>query len=253
MPYALINRLNLYYEIHGTGFPLVLLHGGGSTIESNYGRIIPLLSKTHQVIAIESQSHGHTADIDREQTFENDADDVALLLRHLSIPLADVMGFSNGGTTALHIAIRHPQLVRKLVLIAALYKRDGMMQGFFEGMAQATLNTMPKPLQEAYLAANPDPKGLEAMFLRDVTRMIKFKDIPDADIKGIRSTALVINGDNEVVLAEHAFQLSRTLTHARLAILPYGHGDYIGDVLSVDPHSSIPSLVAEMIEEFLIS
>ncbi|MCW3125509.1 MAG: alpha/beta hydrolase [Bacteroidetes bacterium] len=251
MPYAPIHGLQLYYEIHGSGSPLVLLHGGGSTIASAFGRILPQLALTHQVIAIESQAHGHTRDIDRVQTFESDADDVAALLKHLGITQADILGFSNGGTTALQIAIRHPQIVRRLVLAAATYRRDSMIPGFFDSMAQATLDTMPQPLQEAYLTANPNPKGLQAMFDRDVARMINFKDIADPDIRAIQAPTLVINGDNEVILAEHAFTLSRTLPHARLAILPCGHGDYLGDILSADPHSKIPTLVVAMIEEFL--
>jgi len=249
--YAAVNGLNLYYEIHGSGRPLVLLHGGGSTIESNFGRILPSLAKTHQVIAIESQSHGHTADIDRPTSFEQDADDVAALLAQLHIEKADFMGFSNGSTTALQIAIRYPQLVNKLVLTSTLYKRSGMPPGFFEGMKKATLNDMPKPLQEAYLKVNPDPKGLQAMFHRDADRMINFKDIPDSLIQGIQSPAFVINGDTEAIQAEHALELFRTLPHAQLAILPSGHGDYIGEACAPDKNSRMPDMVVEMIEAFL--
>src|SRR5689334_10570383 len=129
--YATVNGLKMYYEIHGKGMPLVLLHGGGSTIESNYGRVLPELAKTHQVIAVELQAHGHTLDIDRPLSFEQDADDVAALLKQLHIEKADIMGFSNGGTTCLQIAIRHPELVNKMVLASATYKRDGMQPGFF--------------------------------------------------------------------------------------------------------------------------
>jgi len=111
--------LKMYYEIHGSGRPLVLLHGGGSTIESTFGRILPDLAKAHQVIAVELQAHGHTKDIDRPLSFERDADDVAALLKQLNIDKAEIMGFSNGGTTALQIAIRHPGLVNKLVLASA--------------------------------------------------------------------------------------------------------------------------------------
>jgi pimeloyl-ACP methyl ester carboxylesterase len=249
--YASINGLNLYYEIHGNGKPLVLLHGGGSTIETTYGRILPDLAKSHRVIAIELQAHGHTKDIDRNMTFEQDADDVAALLKHLHIKKTDIMGFSNGGTTALQIAIRHPQLVNKLVLASTAYKRDGMPPGFFEGMEKATLESMPKPLQDAYLKINPDPQGLQAMFNRDVTRMKNFKDISDTAIKSIQAPALVINGDAEVIRAEHALELARTLPHAKLAILPSGHGDYIGEICTTSPNSKLPSSVVAMIEEFL--
>src|SRR5882757_6640198 len=96
--YAPVNGLQLYYEIHGSGYPLVLLHGGGSTIQSTFGRILPQLAKTHQVIAIELQAHGHTRDIGRPLSFEQDADDVAALLQQLQVEKADILGFSNGGT-----------------------------------------------------------------------------------------------------------------------------------------------------------
>lgn len=251
--YAPVGDLQLYYEIHGDGYPLVLIHGGGSTIDSSWGRILPELARTHRVIAVELQAHGHTQDIDRPLSFEQDADDVAGLLRYLHIPQADFMGFSNGGTTCLQIAIRHPELVHKLVLIAATFRRDGMPPGFFEGFTQAQLEHMPKPLAEAYLKANPDPAGLQRMFDRDVARMMDFKDIPDEDIWGITAPALVINGDAEVILAEHALALARTLPHARLAILPSGHGDYIGEICSPDKNGPLPKLVTAMIEDFLFT
>src|SRR4051812_3760084 len=124
--YAPINGLRLYYETHGQPDPnhppLILLHGGGSTIDSTFGRILPQLAKSHQIIAIETQAHGHTADIDRSTSAEVDADDVAALLKQLHIDKADFMGFSNGATDCLQIAIRHPQLVNKLVLLSAPWK-----------------------------------------------------------------------------------------------------------------------------------
>ncbi|SEW51771.1 alpha/beta fold hydrolase [Chitinophaga arvensicola] len=249
--YAPVNGLKLYYELHGSGTPLVLLHGGGSTIQSTYGRILPALAKKHRVIAIELQAHGHTADIDRPLSFEQDADDVAALLKQLHISKASIMGFSNGGTTALQMAIRHPEAVDKLVLIAALYNRSGVPPGFFEGFPNATLEQMPKPLQEAYLAVNPDPKGLQAMFHRDATRMAAFKDIPDTAIRRIQAPALVINGDAEVILAAHAMALSHLLPHARLAILPGGHGEYIGEVCAPDKKSIMPEVTTAIILEFL--
>jgi pimeloyl-ACP methyl ester carboxylesterase len=249
--YATVNGLKLYYEIHGSGMPLVLLHGGGSTIMSTFGRILSELAKTHQVVAIELQAHGHTPDIDRPLSFEQDADDVAALLKELRVEKADLMGFSNGGTTCLQIAIRYPDLVNKLVLASTTYKRDGMQPGFWEGMRNATLENMPQQLRDAYLEANPDLKGLQAMFDRDVARMLAFKDISDTDLLAIQAPALVINGDTEVVRAEHALALSRTLPHAQLAILPCGHGEYIGEICAADKDSKIPALVTTMIEAFL--
>jgi pimeloyl-ACP methyl ester carboxylesterase len=250
--YLPVNGLNMYYEIHGEGNPLVLLHGGGSTIESTYGRVLPLLSKTHRVIAVELQAHGHTKDIDRPLSFEQDADDVAALLQQLRVSKVDVMGFSNGGTTALQLAIRHPDLVNKLVLASATFRREGMMPGFFEGFKEASLEKMmPQPLKAAYLKANPDPKGLQAMFDRDVARMSGFKDIPDAEIKSIQAPALVLAGDRDVVLPEHALTLYHTLPHARLAILPGGHGEYIGEICSPAPNDHVLALTIALVESFL--
>ena len=249
--YAPVNGLNLYYELHGAGNPLVLLHGGGSTIKSTFGRILPELAKTHQVIGVELQAHGHTLDIDRPLSFEQDADDVAELLKHLQIMKADIMGFSNGGTTALQIAIRHPELVNKLVLASATFRRDGMIPGFFDGFPNATLANMPQKLIDAYMEANPDPNGLQRMFDRDVARMMAFKDIPDADIHAIMAPALVMNADQDVIMPEHALALFRALPHAQLAILPGWHGEYVGEICSRNNESELPGLVTAMIEAFL--
>jgi pimeloyl-ACP methyl ester carboxylesterase len=112
---------------------------------------------------------------------------------------------------------------------------------------------MPQPLKDAYLKANPDPKGLQAMFDRDVARMEAFKDIGDAEIKGIQAPALVINADADVVLPEHALKMLRTLPHAKLAILPGAHGEYIGEICAADRNSKIPALVTAMIDDFLKS
>jgi pimeloyl-ACP methyl ester carboxylesterase len=176
---------------------------------------------------------------------------VATLLKQLRVEKADFMGFSNGATTTLRIAIRHPKLVNKLVLASATYKREGIQPGFFEGFQHATLDMMPKPLQQAYLKANPDPKGLQKMFERDVARMEAFKDMSDADIRAIEAPALVINGDKDVVRPEHAVSLFRLLPHAELAILPGGHGDYIGEICAPDKLSTTSAFVTTMIEEFL--
>lgn len=248
--YAAVNGLELYYEIHGTGQPLVLLHGGGSTIESTFGRILPSLAERHQVIAVELQAHGHTRDIDRPLSFTQDADDVAALLAQLHVSHADFIGFSNGGMGALQIAIRHPRLVRKLVLISTPYKRDGMQDGFWEGLQQATLAKMPQPLKDAYLKANPDPGGLQTMFDRDRARMLAFADVSEADIHTLQAPSLVINGDADVVRPEHAVALSRLLPHARLAILPGGHGEAIGEITWPEKRSVV-ALVAALINEFL--
>src|SRR5207245_11385420 len=122
--YASVNGLEMYYEIHGTGQPLVVLPGGLMTIPM-MGPILPSLASTRQVIAVELQAHGHTADIDRLLTYEQMADDVAALITHLGLERADVFGFSVGGGVALQTAIRHPEVVRKLVVISTAFASDG--------------------------------------------------------------------------------------------------------------------------------
>src|SRR5215216_4201762 len=123
--YAEVNGLEMYYEIHGTGEPLILLHGGVGAIEM-FGEVLPLLAEGRQVIAADLQAHGRTADIDRPLSFESMADDIAALIEHLGFEKADVMGYSLGGGVALQTAIRHPELVNKLVLISTAFQRNGM-------------------------------------------------------------------------------------------------------------------------------
>jgi pimeloyl-ACP methyl ester carboxylesterase len=122
--YAAVNGLDLYYEIHGEGEPMILLHGGVGAIEM-FGEVLPLLAEGRRVIAVDLQAHGRTADIDRPMTFEAMADDVAALIEHLELGKADIMGYSLGGGVALRTAIQHPEVVRKLVLVSTPFKRDG--------------------------------------------------------------------------------------------------------------------------------
>src|SRR5688572_30467327 len=135
---AFVNGIHIYYEVHGShgGTPLVLLHGGGSTIDSNFGRMLPFLARTRRVIALDEQGHGRTSDRDRPFTFEDSADDVAGLLRELKVSQADLLGFSNGASVALQVAIRHPQLVRKLVFASSLTKREGAQPQVWEFIKQ---------------------------------------------------------------------------------------------------------------------
>ena len=163
--YSEVNGLTMYYEIYGQGKPLVLIHGGGSTIQTSFGRVIPLLAKHRQIIGVELQAHGHTNDRNTDLTFEQDADDVAMLLANLKISKADFLGFSNGGQTTIEIALRHPALVNKIILASAFYKRNAVVPQFWEGFDHATLNDMPQVLQEGQLTANNNnPDALMNMF-----------------------------------------------------------------------------------------
>jgi pimeloyl-ACP methyl ester carboxylesterase len=249
--YAPVNKLKMYYEIYGEGKQLVLIHGGGSTIQSTFARVIPEFSKHRQVIAVELQAHGRTADIDRPETFEQDADDVAALLDFLKIKNADFFGFSNGGNTTMRIATRHPGLVRKIVLGSSFFKREGMYPQFWESMSHVTINDMPQQLKDAYLKVTPDSSGLLKMFMKDKARMLEFTDWKAEDIRSINAPALVIATDLDVVRPEHTVEMYRLLPHAKLSIFPGLHGAYIGEVTTGMENSKIPELAVAMIEEFL--
>jgi pimeloyl-ACP methyl ester carboxylesterase len=249
--YAGVNGIKMYYEIHGEGEPLVLIHGGGSTIQTSFSRILPLFAQHYKVIAVELQAHGHTSDRDTPESFEQDADDVAALCKHLSINKACFLGFSNGGNTAMRIAMRHPELVNKLILISSFYKREGMMTGFFEGMNDATIDNMPELLKTYYLQINNDQKALMAMFTKDRDRMIGFKDWSDDELRSINAPTFLICGDHDVVTSEHTVMMSQLIPNAQLMILPGTHGSFIGEVCSVEKGSKIPEMTAGIIKEFL--
>ncbi len=249
--YAPVNGINMYYEIHGAGEPLVLIHGGGSTIQTSFGRILPLLAQQFQVIAVELQAHGHPSDRNSPESFEQDADDVAALMKHLSINKAHFLGFSNGGNTAMRIAMRHSHLVNKLVLISSFYKRKGMMPGFFEGMQHATLQNMPELLKSYYLKINNDDKGLLTMFTKDRDRMLQFRDWSDDELRSIKAPTFLVCGDHDVMTAEHTVKMSTLIAGASLMILPGTHGSFIGEVCSVEEGSKIPEMTVAAIEEFL--
>lgn len=249
--YSEVNGLKMYYEIYGQGKPLVLIHGGGSTIQSNFGKVIPLFAKNRKVIAVELQAHGRTSDRNADLTFEQDADDIATLLKNLNIDKADFFGFSNGGTTTLQIAIRHPEIVNKIILGSALAKRNGVPGWFWNFMKQAKLENMPEQLKTAYKQVAPDTNGLQVMHDRDAKRMVNFKDIPDEQIQSIKVPTLIIIGDKDVITPEHAIDLHRQIANSELAIIPGGHGEYIGEITTIKPGFKESGLVVPMIEKFL--
>lgn len=248
--YAPVNGLNMYYEIHGTGMPLVLIHGGGSTIQTSFGRVLHEFAKTHKVIAVEMQAHGHTADIDRPLSFEQDADDIAALLQFLHINKADVFGFSNGASTTLQFAIRHPAMTRKIIVASTFYKRSGAPDWFWDMMSKPTFEAMPQAYKDAYLAINPDTKALYRMYERDVARMMSFPDIPEEKIKAIQSPAFIIIGDRDVTKPEHAVEMQHLISNSRLAIIPGGHGDYMGELNTPQDPVLIAATVS-MMNQFL--
>lgn len=251
--HAPVHGIEMYYEVHGEGEgpPLVLLHGGGSTIEVTFGRVLPLLVRHRTVIALEEQGHGRTTDRDAPVRFDTSADDVAALLDHLNIEQADFFGFSNGASVALHIAIRHPRLVRTLIFASSFATRAGAIPQFWGFMERADFSNMPQPLKDAYLKVNPDPHKLRVMHDKDAARMGNFEDVSEEDLRSVQAPTLVVIGDRDIVKPEHAIELTRLIPRARLLILPGNHGDYIGEAVMSRGDSPYPALTVGLIEAFL--
>ncbi len=249
--YADVNGISMYYEVHGEGKPLVLIHGGGSTIQSTFGTTLPMFTKHYKVIAVELQAHGRTSDRPAPESFEQDADDVAALLHHLNISYANILGFSNGASTTLQMAIRHPEIIDKIIVIAGAYQREGFINGFFEGMPYATIDNMPQSLHKAFLQVNADEAALFNMFNKDKQRMIDFKDWNDNDLENIKAPALIINGDKDVITPAHALKMAQLISNASLIILPGVHGECIGEGITGPLNNKQPEMLVDLVKEFL--
>lgn len=231
--YVSVNGLNMYYEIHGEGYPLVLLHGAFSGIGTSFGKILPGLAEKRQVIAFELQGHGRTADIDRPLTVEGMADDVAAALSEFGVAQADILGYSNGGSVALHFVTRHPQMVRKLVLMSIGYKLSGVHPGLMEGMGQMKPEMMyGSPFHEEYMRISPRPEDFNRLFEKKTQMDRQLKDFSEQQIRAIKAPALIIIGDSDLIRPEHAVEMFRLfgggvfgdmppgLPNSQLAILP---------------------------------
>jgi len=246
-----VNGIKMYYEIYGEGKPLVLLHGGGSTIQTSFGRVIPLFSKERQLICVELQAHGRTGDRNSGVSFEQDADDIAALLKILNIKKTDIFGFSNGGMTALEIAIRYPQICNKIVAGSVLLKRNGAFPGFWEFMNNGTFEQMPQQYKDAFLQVNPDSSKLKIMYQKCADRMLQFKDYTDEQLSSIKALVLLINGDQDVATNENIVAMSKLIPNCRLAIIPGGHGAYIGEITTLKLNYKNSDFSVSLIETFL--
>ena len=230
--YAPVNGLQMWYERHGEGRPLVLLHGNLSTIGVDFGGIIPSLAKGRQVVGVEQQAHGHTADIDRPLSIQQWADDTAALLGHLGIERADLFGYSSGSTVALQLAIEQPQLVGKLVLASASYRLDGLHPGLMDNIQELKPEHLAgTPFEQDYAKVAPNP-GDWPKLIEKVTRMDA--DLPEwtaDDIRNLAAPTMLIIGDSDIVKPEHAVEMFRLLgggvigdlaglPRSRLAVLP---------------------------------
>jgi pimeloyl-ACP methyl ester carboxylesterase len=234
--YAPVNGLKLYYEIHGSGEPLILLHGGLGAGDM-FVPMMPVLSQHRQVITVDLQAHGRTADIDRPITFEAMADDIAGLAKYLGIEKADLMGYSLGGGVALRTAVQHPDLVKKLVLVSVAFRRDGWYPEIVAGMSQvgaAAAEPMKQtPMYKMYSRIAPRPSDWPVL-LTKVGELLRRDYDWSSDVEGLKMPTLLIYGDADAVRTAHAVQFFELLgggkkdggwdgsgiSNARLAILP---------------------------------
>jgi len=234
--YAPVNGLRLYYEIHGTGEPLILLHGGlGST--GMFSEVLPTLSSSRRVIAVDLQAHGRTTDIDRPLTFEAMADDIVALMKYLEIEKANVMGYSLGAGIALRTTVRHPSLVRKLVVVSIPFKHDGWYPEILATRSQigppAAEQMKQSPIYQLYARVAPNPANWTVLVTKVGALVNKDYDWSQ-DVAGIKAPMMIVFGDADSVRPEHIVQFFELLgggkkeggwdgsgiSSARLAILP---------------------------------
>jgi pimeloyl-ACP methyl ester carboxylesterase len=244
--YAQVNGTKVYYEVHGAGDPIVLLHGAYMTINSNWSELIPILSKTRKVIALELDGHGHTPLSQRPMSYQTLASDVAAVLRDLKIDSADILGFSYGGTVAFQFAIQHPAMTKKLIIISSTYKSEGWLDIMYTMLAgvkpEAFDNT---PIKSEYIKVAPDTSNWHKF----IAKMLKFSaekfNLGDDKIKNIKAPVLLIMGDNDgtdkKVLAEtygllggNVFGDIAGIPKSQLAILPAkGHATLMMDTQAI--------------------
>ena len=230
--YAMINGIKMYYETAGKGKPVILLHGALSTIDKDFAKLIPVLAKTHQVIGIELQAHGHTADIDRPLSYEAMAEDVVLLLQQLKFTNADFLGYSMGGGVAMQIAITHPQLVRHLILASTSYSPSGSNMSNPDSLPlKKAADPNNSIWRKNYDKVAPDTSKWSQLLQKVYGLMGAWKGFQPTDIKNIKSPTLLIFGDGDLSTPEHQVAMFRLLgggnwgdiyklPNVQLAILP---------------------------------
>jgi pimeloyl-ACP methyl ester carboxylesterase len=229
--YASVNGLEMYYEIYGAGQPLIVLHGGYGSIPST-GEIVPRLAETRRVIAVELQGHGRTADVDRPLSYEQMADDVAALMGEIGVEQADAFGVSMGGAVAMQLAIRHPEVVRKLVVASSAFNSDGFQPGMLDMIGMITPEMFAgSPVETDYLRLAPNPENFPVLVKKVGQLTVAPLDWSSEDIQSIKSPTLLIFGDADVVQLEHTVRMFRLLgggvngdlmglPNAQLAVLP---------------------------------
>ncbi|PZR14959.1 MAG: alpha/beta hydrolase [Archangium gephyra] len=216
--YARINGMNLYYEVHGSGPEVVLIHGSFCTIDGCFGKLLPELAKTHRVIAMELQAHGHTADIDRTFTVTNLVGDVVALMDVLGVKKADVVGYSLGSSVALELALTRPGRVKKLVMATTAFSPDGV-----KPRGPVRLDDLKgTPTLEGYQRVAPHPEQLPRLVAR-INESDPFKAQSPTEISASKIPMLLVFADDDLVTREHAVEFFKLLDgqkKSRLAVIP---------------------------------
>jgi pimeloyl-ACP methyl ester carboxylesterase len=207
-----VNGLDMYYEIHGYGPPLALFHGAMGTIGSCFAGLLPALATTRQVVAIELQGHGHTADVDRPLSYQQMAADAAALLEALGIELADLVGYSMGGGVAVELAMQHPEMVRRLVFAGGTsYRRDGLYPEMLAEPDPTADDPTGSTWHQAYQRVAPDPGRWPVLVAKNSELDRTFAGWPDEDIQAMTTPMLLIIGDSDIVRPEHTMKMFRLL------------------------------------------
>jgi pimeloyl-ACP methyl ester carboxylesterase len=252
--YVPVNGLKMYYEIHGKGEPVVLLHGSFMTITNNWQEMIPALAQTRQVIAVEMQGHGRTADISRDFSYANLSDDIAAMLDALKIERADLIGYSMGGSVALQTAIRHPNKVRKVISISAVIRHDGWVKEALDAFPQISPEAFKgSPMEAEYKRLSPTPNEFPNFVKRTISMDLKPYDFGAEKLKATQAPMFFIHGDADGVRLDHIAEMYRLKggeimgdirprSASRLAVLP--------DTTHVTLMQKI-DIIAPMINDFL--
>jgi pimeloyl-ACP methyl ester carboxylesterase len=256
--YADVNGINLYHEVYGQGEPLVLIHGGLTTIGEMEGWV-QALAKMRQVIAVEMQGHGRTADTDRPMSFATMGDDIAALLNYLKIPRADLVGHSFGGASAIRAGIRHPDKVRRLVVISSPYARSGWYPETQKGMSQISASMAENMMQTPTGKLSkqwPEPQRFPH-FLDKMGKMMTEDYDWSAEIAKLVIPVLLVFADNDSVSQKHIAEffallgggvkepgwLNTQLSKSRLAVVPgYSHYNFIAS-------AEVPQIVSRFLAD----
>jgi pimeloyl-ACP methyl ester carboxylesterase len=230
--YAPVNGLRMYYEVHGTGDPLVLVHGSFSAIGSSFGQVLPHLAKSRQVIGLDMQAHGRTADIDRPLSARQLADDIVALLDYLELPRADLFGYSLGAAVGLQMLVHRPEKVRKAVLASVAYDNSGVHPELMTGMDDLKPEMLVgSPWHQEYMEIAPNPDAF-AMLVEKIKAMnVSPPELTAEQVRAMAAPTLIMIGDSDIIRPEHAVEFFRNrgggvlgdlvgLPASQLAILP---------------------------------